>query len=199
MCCVEALVSANAIDGRPLRAYDRRAMGERARDEDHESEKQRVDRELTELLNELRVALPGVQMLFGFLLTVPFTQRFASASAAQRHVFFATFVSITIASICLIAPSANHRLRFRAHDKKVLLFAANRFAIAGLFFLGLAIVGVTFVITSILFDESFALTAVAVCAAALLAAWFVVPMAQRLRANREAARQGKSPPKETSE
>lgn len=106
-----------------------------------EDQKERVDRELIELLNELRVALPGVQVLFAFLLTVPFTERFGRATALQRSVYFATLLLTTASSVLLIAPTPYHRLRFRAPDKEQLLFTSNRLAIVGLGLLASAMTG----------------------------------------------------------
>src|SRR2546425_9552984 len=82
-----------------------------------ESEHERLDRNLTELLTELRVALPGVQVLFAFLLTVPFQQRFRTASSFDKNVYFVTLCSTAVASILFIAPSAYHRVEFRLQDK----------------------------------------------------------------------------------
>src|SRR3954470_21809839 len=82
-----------------------------------ETEKQRVDRELIEMLNELRVALPGVQVLFAFLLTLPFTQGFDKISDNERRWFFLSVVLAALSSMFLIAPSAHHRLRFRSTAK----------------------------------------------------------------------------------
>ena len=116
-----------------------------------ETHEERVNRELIELLNELRVALPGVQVLFAFLLTVPFSQRFSQITAVQKDVYFATFVSAAAATIFLIAPSANHRVQFRQDDKEALLLRSNRLAIVGTVFLATAVMGATFLITDILF------------------------------------------------
>src|SRR5919202_1474373 len=112
-----------------------------------EDRKERLDRELIELLNELRVALPGVQVLFAFLLSVPFSQGFAKVTALQRGVFFASFICTAVASAFLIAPSAYHRLRWRAKDKERMLVTSNRFAVTGMAFLALAISGVVYVVT----------------------------------------------------
>src|SRR5919106_6909465 len=86
----------------------------------------RHDRELIELLNELRVALPGIQVLFAFLLTMPFTQRFTKINASQRTTFFAAFICTAISSALLIAPTVLHRLRFRSQDKENVLVTSNR-------------------------------------------------------------------------
>src|SRR3954462_6148761 len=97
----------------------------------HETEKERLDRNLNELLQELRVALPGVQVLFAFLLTVPFQQGFSKADGFQKDVYLVTLLLTAVATALLIAPSAYHRLEFRQNDKKHIVTVANRFAIAG--------------------------------------------------------------------
>jgi hypothetical protein len=119
--------------------------------ESGEDRKKRVDRELIELLNELRVALPGVQVLFAFLLTVPFSQRFGQLTALQKDVYFGTFLSAALGVALLIAPSSYHRLRFRHGDKERMLFTSNRLAVAGMAFVALAMTGVVFTITDVLF------------------------------------------------
>jgi len=94
-----------------------------------ETHEERVNRELIELLNELRVALPGVQVLFAFLLAVPFTQRFAETTELQRDTFMVALLSTLAGSVFLIAPTAYHRIRFRDRDKEALLRIGNVFAI----------------------------------------------------------------------
>src|SRR6185503_19407484 len=115
-----------------------------------ESKDERLDRELIEFLNELRVALPGVQVLFAFLLGVPFTQRFSQVSDLQKDVYFVTFLCAATATALLIAPSAYHRLEWRQGDKEHLLVVSNRLAIAGTTFLALSISGTVFVVTDML-------------------------------------------------
>jgi amino acid transporter len=117
---------------------------------DDEEHGERLDRELIELLNGLRVVLPGIQVLFAFLLTVPFTQRFDRITTDQRSVYFAAFLCAAMASLFLIAPSAYHRLRWRQRDKERLLRTANTFAIAGLAFLALAVTATVFLVTDLL-------------------------------------------------
>src|SRR5437762_4910954 len=97
-----------------------------------ETPKERHDRELIELLNELRVALPGVQVLFAFLLAVPFANSFPKLSAVDRDVFFAAFVAAALSTVLLIAPSSYHRLRWRQHDKERMLVISNALTISGL-------------------------------------------------------------------
>ena len=99
---------------------------------ENESEEERLDRNLLELLNELRVALPGVQVLFAFLLTVPFTQRFTTLTATQEEVYYATLLLTTASAVLLIAPSAHHRINFRQQDKAYIVFLANKLTIVGL-------------------------------------------------------------------
>src|SRR4051794_38268425 len=118
-----------------------------------ESEKQRVDRELIELLNELRVALPGVQVLFAFLLTLPFTRGFTRLDEFDRAIYFVALMLSAIASGFLIAPSAHHRLRFRHRDKEELVTWGNRMAICGLVALVLGIVASIAVVADYLYGE----------------------------------------------
>lgn len=146
-----------------------------------EDPKERLDRELIELLNELRVALPGVQVLFAFLLAVPFTQRWEQTTSVQRYAFFAAILCATAASALLIAPSTYHRLRFRQGDKEQMLVTANRLAIAGTAFLALSMSAVVFVVTDVVFDLVVA-TVVALAAAAVFAwFWYGLPLVRRLR------------------
>ena len=146
---------------------------------DDESEKERLDRELIELLNELRVALPGVQVLFAFLLAVPFTQRFPRVTELQKNVYFAAVVLAAVASALLIAPSAYHRIRWRQRDKEQMLVTANRLAIAGTVVLAFAMVAVVFLITDVLFD-GLVVAAVTVPVAAIFAwFWYGLPLLRR--------------------
>jgi len=112
---------------------------------DDESKGERLDRELMELLQELRVVLPGVQVLLAFLLTAPFQQRFASLPGSLRNAFFASIVCATLATVLLIAPSAHHRLRWRAGEKERLLRIGNQMALWGTVFLATltAVMGLT--------------------------------------------------------
>jgi hypothetical protein len=146
-----------------------------------ESDKQRVDRELIELLNELRVALPGVQVLFAFLLTVPFTPRWTTVTTFQRDVYFATLLCTAVSSALLIAPSAQHRLLFRQREKERLLFLANWLAIGGLAFLALAIVGVVLLITDVLFGTTMTVVVTVASAVPFLLWWYAYPIGRRLQ------------------
>jgi hypothetical protein len=146
-----------------------------------EDQSERIDRELIELLNELRVALPGVQVLFAFLLTVPFSQGFVETTQFQRDLLFGVLAATAISAALLIAPSAWHRLRFRQKDKELILFASNRMAIAGLGFLAIAMVGAVMLIANYAFSET--LTVVSGVVAVLLfgGLWYAVPLARRVQ------------------
>jgi hypothetical protein len=145
-----------------------------------ETEEERLDRNLMELLGELRVALPGVQVLFAFLLAVPFQARFAEVTPFQRDVYFATLCFALVASACLIAPTAFHRLTFRMHQRPVLVKVANRFAIAGLGALALAMAGAMLLISDVLFGTVAAVVATTFAALLLAALWLVLPLSRRL-------------------
>ena len=144
-----------------------------------ETHEERVNRELIELLNELRVALPGVQVLFAFLLAVPFSQRFEQTTELQRDTFMVALLSTLAGSVFLIAPSAYHRIRFRDRDKEALLQISNVFAIVGMFFLALGMTAVVFLVTDLIF-KGLATAIVTTLTAALFATvWFVLPLVRK--------------------
>jgi uncharacterized integral membrane protein len=145
----------------------------------HETEKERLDRELMELLNELRVVLPGVQVLFAFLLAVPFYQRFVDVTSFQRDIYFATLSLALIAIALLIAPTAVHRLNFRAQDKKAIVMISNRLAIAGISVLALAMTGVMVLISDVLFDRTATIVVGILAALLLVLLWAVLPLSRR--------------------
>ena len=147
-------------------------------DEDPE---ERLNRELIELLNELRVALPGVQVLFAFLLTVPFSGRFPMLTDGQRAIYFATFVGTTIATGLFMAPTAYHRIRFRQGDKERMLRTSNAFAIVGIAFLALSITLAVLLITDLLFGWSVAVGVGVVVLGFLVWVWFAIPLSRRVR------------------
>jgi hypothetical protein len=147
-----------------------------------ESKDERLDRELIELLNELRVVLPGVQVLSAFLLTVPFTNRFQNITETQEQVFFITFMLTMLATGLLIAPSAYHRLRWRQRDKEQMLATANRQAIAGMGLLALALSGAVYLVTDLIFASGAAVSLVtAATLAYLFWLWYGLPLLRRMQ------------------
>ena len=144
-----------------------------------ETHEERVNRELIELLNELRVALPGVQVLFAFLLAVPFSQRFDQTTELQRDTFMVALLSTLAGSVFLIAPSAYHRIRFRDRDKEALLQISNVFAIAGMFFLAVGMTAVVFLVTDLIFKGLATSVVTAFTAALFAGVWFVLPLVRK--------------------
>jgi hypothetical protein len=144
-----------------------------------ETEGERLDRNLAELLQELRVALPGVQVLFAFLLAVPFQQGFEKITPFQKGAYFGTLICTAISAVMLISPTAYHRLTFRYQQKRRLVFYSNRFAIIGLGFLALAMSGAIMLITDVLFGT---MATVLMSAATVLVFgvfWFGLPLRRR--------------------
>lgn len=146
-----------------------------------ESEGERLDRNLSELLQELRVALPGVQVLFAFLLAVPFQQNFKEITPFEERVYFGTLLCTAISAALLISPSAFHRLTFRYQQKRRLVFYSNRFAIAGLAFLALAMTGAIVLITHVLFGTTATIVTGAVALIVFALLWGALPLWGRLR------------------
>ncbi len=146
-----------------------------------EDEQSRLDRELIELLNELRVALPGVQILFAFLLIVPFNNRFREVSELQKDVYFVALLLTLLSTALLMAPTAYHRLRWRRGDKERMLRISNRLSIAGIASLALGMTAAVFFVTDFLF-ESYAAAIVSAAVALLFAFfWFLLPLSPEVR------------------
>lgn len=137
---------------------------------------ERRARESGELLQELRIILPGVQILFAFLLMVPFSARFTDVTATQRYVFFGTLLLTAIATAFLIAPSAHHRVLWRQHVREERLQSANRLALAGLACLLAAMAGAVYLVSGVIFGSPVAAAASAAIAGLFLYLWFVQPM-----------------------
>ena len=146
-----------------------------------ETPKARANRELIELLNELRVALPGTQVLFAFLLAVPFQQRFREATDFQRDTYFVTLSTALVSIALLIAPSAYHRLNFRNHDKQRIVSFGNRCVIAGLAVLAVALVSVMVLITDVLFGGAAVIIVPVLSAGLLIILWALLPLHARAR------------------
>jgi Flp pilus assembly protein TadB len=152
---------------------------------DDETPKTRRDRELGELLQELRVAITGVQVLFAFLLTVPFTQRYERLDASERRVYFLAVLAAAVSSLLLIAPAANHRLLFREGVKEEMLRAANKVAIAGFVALALGIGLSLYLVTTMVYSSRAALVVSIAMALMTVFAWFVFPRLLREETKRE--------------
>ena len=144
-----------------------------------ESQDERLDRELEELLQELRLALPGVQILFAFLLVVPFNNRFTETDELQRDVWFAALLLALGAVACFIAPTAYHRLRFRDFDKGRLVTTASRLAVVGLVCLGCALSASAFFVTGFVFDDRVAAVVLALAAGLIGGLWFALPLVRK--------------------
>ena len=139
-------------------------------DNGEETEAERLDRELTELVQELRVLLPGVQVLFAFLLTVPFSIGFRSVTGAERVLFFVALAATSVSAVLLIAPSARHRARFRDRDKEALIVSSNQLTLAATAFLAAAMVAVVILVGDYLYNWVVGVVAGAVTF--VLVAWF---------------------------
>jgi hypothetical protein len=145
----------------------------------NESEAQRDDRNLAELLQELRVAGLGVQVLFGFLLSLPFTVRFVKLTSWQRHLYVASLLLAALSTALLCGPVAYHRLVFRRHEKERLLRTANVMALTGLATVGLAIsAAVLLVVSFVLRGAPVPIIAVATVVS-FSVLWFAFPLLDR--------------------
>ena len=149
------------------------------RDTRHETQLERLDRNLEELTGELRVVVTGVQVLFAFLLIVPFDTGFAHVGSFERAVYFVTLVLATLAAVCTLAPSAEHRFLFRHEDKQHLVFSSSRVVIAGLGCLALAMCGCLLLVTTKLFGVSAGVLTAALGALPFTLLWFAVPLRRR--------------------
>jgi len=177
-------------NGESRKADQRSRQGDEAEETDDglhpesgrdETEQERLDRNLGELLQELRVALPGVQVLFAFLLAVPFQQGFEEVTEFQKVVYFATLMLTAISATMLISPSAYHRITFRYQQKRRLVYYSNRFAIIGLALLALAMTGAILLVTDFLFSKAAAFVAAGVALSIFGFFWFALPLRRRLK------------------
>ena len=146
-----------------------------------ENEKERIDRELIELLNEIRVALPGIQVLFAFLLLLPFQQTFReSGGDLERAAYFVALIAALAATVFLIAPTTFHRIRFRERDKLALITISNRLVLAASVCLGISLSAATYLVTEILYGPAVgALTALAAAAFAAVF-WYAIPIGRKV-------------------
>jgi cation transport ATPase len=146
-----------------------------------EEEQERLNRQMTELLTELRVAMPGVQVLFAFLLAVPFQQRFETVNAFQRDVYGVTLLAAAAATAFFIAPSAYHRIAFQQREKERIIRLGTRQFVCGLVALAIAMNGAVLLVTDVLFETTTVIV-VSVCVASLFAwLWFGIGLWRRWR------------------
>ena len=153
-------------------------MTDRAREADGDEARELRDRQMMEVLQELRVAITGGQILFGFLLTVPFAQRWSQTDHLQRTLFLITLLAIATATGCFIAPTAAHRVRFHQRDRDFLVSYANVAAITGLISLLVAMVSAVLLVTDFVFGRGTAVISAAAIAIVLTTLWFAVPLSR---------------------
>jgi hypothetical protein len=153
-----------------------------------ESDGERINRNLSELLGELRVAIPGVQVLFAFLLAVPFSQRFARVGPFERIAYLVTLLLTAIASALLIAPSAYHRVEFRHHDRTHIVTVAQRLTLAGFAFLALAMTSAVLLVTRYLFSVTTTIIVVSLVFAMFGTLWYALPFSRRRALRRNLSR-----------
>jgi hypothetical protein len=168
----------------------------------NETPLERLDRNLQEMLSELRIVVTGVQVLFAFLLVVPFNSGFTNIGPFQRGVYFVTLLLVTMAAVCMLATPAHHRILFRCDDKRHIVFTANRLMIAGLALLALAMCGSLLLVATKLFGITTGAVTVGVASTAFLVLWFVVPLVRKAKlsaAHRRSGGDGVDHPAATTE
>jgi uncharacterized protein DUF6328 len=153
--------------------------------ERNETTLERSDRNLAELMQEVRVAQTGVQVLFGFLLTVSFTNRFGTLAAGEKALYFATLAAAGAAAMLLIAPSSHHRVLFQCGDKEDIVRVSNRYAIAGLACVALAMVGALTLVAIVVIGGPFGAAAGVVAGLVTLWCWYLQPLRRRRRLHAE--------------
>ena len=144
-----------------------------------ETEKDRINRELIELLNELRVALPGVQVLFAFLLILPFQQRFVETSVEDKAIYTVALLLSALAAALLIAPSAYHRLNFRRDIKEGMLFDANKLIMAGLVCTAVGVACSIYLVVDVVYGGTPAVIATVATVVVFGVLWLALPLARR--------------------
>ena len=140
-----------------------------------ETDAERIDRNLRELMEELRVAVIGVQVLFAFLLALPFTARFGEIDGWQRVLYVVDLLLAALATALLIAPVAYHRLVFRRHVKRRLLFRSNALAVTGLCVIGLTTAGSVLLVVSVIYSGVIAPILASLCALTTFGLWYAIP------------------------
>jgi hypothetical protein len=155
-------------------------MSEPDRDRNEETQQERLNRQLDQLLGELRVAMPGVQVLFAFLLAVPFQQRFRDVTQFQQIVYFVTLLAAATASALFIAPTAYHRLTFGEGEKAMLVRISSKLALTGLACLAIAMNCAVLLVTDILFKPTTVKVTVVVMGCLYIGLWFGLGLTRRL-------------------
>jgi cation transport ATPase len=150
-----------------------------------ENTEERADRNLNELLQELRVAIPGVQFLFAFLLTVPFAVGFVDLTDEQEDLYFAVLLATALTTVLLMAPTAYHRALFRLRDKSHLVEVSNKFAIAGMAMLAVSITGAVLFIAGVIFDGTKVVVFSVAVGACFALFWGVMPLMRRASIRRK--------------
>jgi hypothetical protein len=150
-----------------------------ARDDRDETPDEQLDRNTIELLNELRVAGTGIQVMFGFLLVVPFNAGWSKTTSFERTIYFVTLGLVAVAAFLLMAPPVQHRLLFRHHEKRYLIAAANRLAIAGMAFLALGFTGILVLLSDYVVGGIAPIIAGVLTLALTGGLWFALPLARR--------------------
>jgi hypothetical protein len=145
----------------------------------NETRLERYDRNLVELLQEVRVVQTGIQVLFAFLLTAPLAPRFPELSQFERVTYFVTLLATGTAVVLLVAPTAYHRILFRLGDKEHLVTVANRFTLTGLLFVAVAMVGALLLVTHLLFGGAVAAVVAVLAAVGCIVCWCVAPLRRR--------------------
>jgi len=146
-----------------------------------ESDKERLEREHRELLEELRALIPGAEVLFGFLLAIRFTGQFGDLDDGQRSAYYATLILTALALVLFQAPAAHHRLRFRSGDKDVILRKGNREAIAGSLAMALSLTGALYLLTDLVFGTWEGAVAAAAFFAVVAWRWWAVALVRIAR------------------
>ena len=151
---------------------------------ENETQDERENRELIELLNELRVVLPGVQVLFAFLLTIAFSSKFATISHVERVTYMVAFFSTALTSVFLMTPTVFHRIRFRKGDKEALLRFTNRYVLAAMGCLSVAMVSVIWLVCELALSQATANLIAVISAVVIVGLWFAIPVWRELRDSR---------------
>jgi hypothetical protein len=150
-----------------------------ARDDRDETREERLDRNTIELLNELRVAGTGIQVMFAFLLVVPFNAGWSKTTSFERTVYFVTLALVAVATFLLMAPPVHHRLLFRHREKPYLIAVANKLAIAGLVFLALGFTGILVLLSDYVVGGVAPIVAGVLTLALIGGLWFALPLRRR--------------------